>query len=204
MSQCLVALLLYRGSRICVGSLVTYVCLCGRITSPGFSVGWTSSSLSRVYLSRLSWHRSCLGHLWEAAVVWAPAYSAVYLCLCLAIKRSVLQYRVIFFTPWKHSRVPGYPIARVTASTNVDDTASLSLCQGIPQHSLYIFFSSKRGIDNTRLSLRVSVNDCLICPRKSWIISLHFPSKDGINGLLVFPPKPNSMASPIPLSKWVK
>ena len=134
MSQCLVALLLYRRSRICVGSLVTYVCLCGRITSPGFSVGWTSSSLSRVYLSRLSWHRSCPGHPWGATVVWALAYSAVFLCLCLAFTRRVLQYRVIFITPSKHSRVPGYPLARVTTSTNVDDTASLSLSQGIPQY----------------------------------------------------------------------
>ena len=82
MSQCSVALLLYRRYRIRVGSLVTYVCVCGRITSLGFSVDWTSSSLSRVDLSGLSWHRSCPGYLWEAAVVWAPAYSAVYLCLC--------------------------------------------------------------------------------------------------------------------------
>ena len=81
MSQCSVALLLYRRSRICVGSLVTYVCVCGGITSLGFSLDWMSSSLSRVDLSGLSWHRSCPGHLWEAAVVWAPAYSAVYLCL---------------------------------------------------------------------------------------------------------------------------
>ena len=103
---------MYRRSRICVGSLVTYVCVCGGITSLGFSVDWTSSSLSRVDLSGLSWHRS-FGHLWEAAVVWAPAYSAIYLCLCLATKHRVLQYRVIF-TPWKHSRVPGYPLARVT------------------------------------------------------------------------------------------
>ena len=80
----------------CVSSLVTYVCACGGITSLGFSVDWTSSSLSRVDLSGLSWHRSCPGHLWEAAVVWAPAHSAVYLCLCLAIKRRVLQCRVIF------------------------------------------------------------------------------------------------------------
>ena len=116
---------------------VRTVCVCGGITSLGFSVDWTSSSLSRVDLSGLSWHRSCPGHLWEAAVVWAPAYSAVYLCLCLAIKRRVLQYRVIFFTPWKHSRVPGYTLARVTTSTNVDDTASLSLCQGIPQYPEY-------------------------------------------------------------------
>ena len=126
MSQCSVPLLLYRKSRIYVGSLVTYVCVCGGITSLGFAVDWTSSSLSRVDLSGLSWHRSCPGHLWEAAVIWAPAYSAVYLCLCLAIKRRVLQHRVIFFTPWKHSSVPGYPLARVTAS--------LSLCQGIPQY----------------------------------------------------------------------
>ena len=133
MSQCSVALTLYRISRICVGSLITYVCVCGRITSLGFSVDWTSSSLSRVDLSGLSWHRSCPGHLWEAAVVWAPA-SAVYLCLCLAIKHRVLQYRVIVFTPRKNPRVPGYPLARVTASTNVDNTASRSLCQGIPQY----------------------------------------------------------------------
>ena len=132
-SQCSIALLLYRRSRICVGSLVKYVCLSGGITSLGFSVDRTSSSLSRLDLSGLSWHRSCPGHLWEAAVVWAPANSVAYLCLCLVIKRHVLQYRVIF-TPWKHSRVPGYPLARVTASTNVDDTASLSLCQGIPQY----------------------------------------------------------------------
>ena len=66
MSQSSVALLLYRRSRICVGSLVTYVCVCGGITSLGFSVDWTSSSLSRVHLSGLSWHRSCPGHLWEA------------------------------------------------------------------------------------------------------------------------------------------
>ena len=103
MNQCSEALLLYRGSRICVGSLVTYVCVCGGITSLGFSVDWTSSSLSPVDLSGLSWHRSCPGHLWEAAVVWAPTYSAVYLFLCLAIKRRVLQHRVIFFTPWKIS-----------------------------------------------------------------------------------------------------
>ena len=106
---------------------VRTVCVCGGITSLGFSVDWTSSSLSRVDLSGLSWHRSCPGHLWEAAVVWAPAYSAVYLCLCLAIKRRVLQHRVIFFTPWKHSRVPGYPLARVTTSTNVDDTTSVTV-----------------------------------------------------------------------------
>ena len=81
MSQCSVALLLYRRSRICVGSLVTYVCVCGGTTSLEFSVDWTSSSLSCVDLSGLSWHRSCPGHLWEAAVVWAPAYSAVYLCV---------------------------------------------------------------------------------------------------------------------------
>ena len=121
MIQCSVALLLYRRSRICVGSLVTYVCVCGAITSLGFSVDWTSSSLSRVDLSGLSWHRICPGHLCEAAVVWAPAYSAVYLCLCLAIKRRVLQFRVIFFTPWKHSRVPGYqphlPPHRLTSTT---------------------------------------------------------------------------------------
>ena len=115
-----------------------YVCVCGGITSLGFSVDWTSSSLSRVDLSGLSWHRSCPGHLWEAAVIWAPAYSTVYMCLCLAIKRRVLQYRVIFFTPWKHSRVPGYPLARVNTSTNVDDTASLSLCQGIPQYPEWV------------------------------------------------------------------
>ena len=129
-----VALLLYRRSRICVGSLVPYVCVCGRITSLRFSVDWTSSSLSREDLSGLSWHRSCPGHLWEAAVVWAPGYSSVYLCLCLAITHRVLPYRVIFFTRWKHSRVPGYPLARVTTLTDVDDTASLSLCQGIPQY----------------------------------------------------------------------
>ena len=58
-------------------------------------------------LSRLSCHRSCSGQIWEVAVVWAPAYSAVYLCLCLVIKCRVLQYSVIFFTPWKHSRVYG-------------------------------------------------------------------------------------------------
>ena len=130
MSQCSVALFLYRRSRVCVGSLVTYVRVCGGITSLGFSVDWTSSSLSRVDLSGLSWHRSCAGHFWEAAVVWAPVYSVVYLCLYL-IKRHVLQYRVI--TPREHSRVPGYPLARVTTSTNVDETATLSLCQGIPQ-----------------------------------------------------------------------
>ena len=61
----------------------------------------------------------------------------LFLCLCLAIKRRVLQYRVIFFTPWKHSRLPGYPLARVTTLTNVDDTACLSLCQGIPQYPEY-------------------------------------------------------------------
>ena len=133
MSQCSVALLLYRRSPTCVGSLVTYVCVCGGITSLGFSVDWTSSSHSRVDLSGLPWHRSCPGHLCEAAV-WALTYSAVYRCICLAIKRRVLQYRVIFFTPWKHSRVPGYPPARVTTSTNVDDTASLSLRHGIPQY----------------------------------------------------------------------
>ena len=131
MSQCSVALLLYRRSRVCVGSLVTYACVCGGITSLGLSVDWTSSSLSHVDLSGLSWHCCCPCHLWEAAVVWAPAYSTVYLCLCLAIKHRVLQYRVIFFTPWKHSRVPGCPLARVTTSTNVDDTASLSLCQRV-------------------------------------------------------------------------
>ena len=134
MSQCSVALLLYRKSRTRVGSLVTYVCVCGGVTSIGFSVHWTSSSHSRVDLFRLSWHRSCPGHLWEAVVVWALAYSAVYVNLCLAIKRRVLQYRVIFFTPWKHFRLPGYPLERVTTSTNVDDTASLSICQGIPQY----------------------------------------------------------------------
>ena len=134
MSQCSVALLLYSRSRICVGSLVTKVCASRGNTSKGYSFDWTSSSLYRVDLSVLSWHRSCPGHLWEAAMVCAPAYTFVYLCLCLAIKRRVLQYRVIFFTPWKHSRVPGYPLAHVTTSTNVDDTASLSLCQGIPQY----------------------------------------------------------------------
>ena len=134
MSQCSVALLLYRRSRICVGSLVTYACGCGGITSRGFSVDWTSSSLSRVDLSVLLRRRSCPGPLWEPAVIWAPAYSAVCLCLCLIIERRVLQYRVNFFTPWNHSRVPGYPLARVTTSTNVDDTASLSRCQGVPQY----------------------------------------------------------------------
>ena len=135
MSQCSVALLLNRRCHICVGSLVTYACGCGASSSRGgFSVDLTSSPLSRVDLSGLSWHRSYPCHLWEAAVVWAPAYSAVYLRLCLVIKRRVLQYRVISFTPWKHSRLPGYPFARVTTSTNVDDTASLSLCQGIQQY----------------------------------------------------------------------
>ena len=133
MSQCSVALLLYRRSRICVGSLVTYVCVRGGITSLGFSVDWTSSTLSRVDLSGLSWHRSCPCHLWQAAVVWAPACSAVYLCLFFGIKHRVLPYRVIF-TPWNHFRVPGYTLARATTSTNADDTASLSLCQGIPQY----------------------------------------------------------------------
>ena len=132
MSQCSVALLLQRRSRTCVVSLVTYVCICRGITYLGFSVDCTSSSRSRVHLSGLSWHRSRPGDLWEAAVFWAPAQSAVYLCLCLAIKRRVLQHQVTF-TPWKHSRVPGYPLACVT-TTNVDDTASLSLCQGIPQY----------------------------------------------------------------------
>ena len=127
MSQCSEALLLYRGSRICVGSLVTYVCVCGGITSLGFSVDWTRSSLSRVDLSGLSRYRSCPGYLWGAAVVWAPAYSAVRLCLCLAINRRVLQYRVIFFTPRKHPRVPGYPPARVITSTNVEDTAFVTV-----------------------------------------------------------------------------
>ena len=56
MSQCSAAVLLYRKSRICVGSLVTYVCVGGGITSLGFSVDWTSSSFSRVNLSGLSWH----------------------------------------------------------------------------------------------------------------------------------------------------
>ena len=107
MSQCSAALLLYRRSRICVGSLVTYVCVCGGITFQGFSVDWTSSSLSRVDLSGLSWHRICPGHLWEAAVVWAPSYSAVYLCLCLAIKRRVLQYRVIFTPSGSTLVLPG-------------------------------------------------------------------------------------------------
>ena len=107
MSQCSVALLLYRRSRVCAGSLATYACVCGGITSLGFSVDWTSSSLSRVDLSGLSWHRSCPGHLWEAAVVWAPAYSAVYLCLCLAIKRRVLQYRVIFTPSGSTLVLPG-------------------------------------------------------------------------------------------------
>ena len=144
MSRYSVALLLYRTSRICVGSLVTYVCACGGITSLGFSVDRTSSSLSRVDLSGLSWHRRCPGHLWEVAVVWVSAYSAVYLCLCLAIKRRVLRYRVIFFTPWKHSRVPGYPLARVTTSTNVDDTASLSLSQGC------LLYTSPSPRDRTR------------------------------------------------------
>ena len=126
MSQCSVALLSCRRSCICVGSLVTYVCVCGGVTSLGFSVDWTISSLSRVDLSGLSWHRSCPGHLWEAAVVWARAYFAVYLSLCLAIKRRVLQYRVIS-TPWKHSRVLGYPPARFTTSTNVDDSLSVTV-----------------------------------------------------------------------------
>ena len=85
MSQCSVELPLYRRSRICVGSLVTYVCVCGGITALGFPVDWTSSTRSRVDLSGLSSNRSFPGHLWEAAVVWAPAYSAVYLGLCLAI-----------------------------------------------------------------------------------------------------------------------
>ena len=142
MSQSSVAQLLYRRPRICVGSLVTCVCVCGGITSLGFSVDWTSTSLSRVDLSGLSWHRSCRCHLWESAVVWAPAYSAIYLCLCLVIRWRVLQYRVIFFTPWKYSRVPGYPLVRVTTSTNVDDSASLSLCQGIAQCPWQLFWPS--------------------------------------------------------------
>ena len=58
-------------------------------------------------LSGLSWYRSCPGHLWEAAVIWAPAYSAVYLCLCLAIKRRVLQYRVIFTPSGSTLVLPG-------------------------------------------------------------------------------------------------
>ena len=101
--QCSVALLVYRRSRIRVGSPITYLCVCGGITSLGFSVDWACSSLLREDLTGLSWHRSCPGHIGEVAVVWAPAYSAVNMCLCLAIKRRVLQYRVISFTPWKHS-----------------------------------------------------------------------------------------------------
>ena len=133
MSPCSVALFVYRRSHICAGSLVTYVCVCGGITSLRLSVDWTSSSLASVDLSGLSWHRRCPGHLWESAGVWAPEYCAVYLCVCLAIKRRALQYRTIFFTPCEHSRVPGYPLARVTTSTKVIDTASPSMCQGTPQ-----------------------------------------------------------------------
>ena len=54
MSQCSEALLLYRRSRICAGSLVSYVFVCGGITSLAFSVDWTSNSLSIVDLSGLS------------------------------------------------------------------------------------------------------------------------------------------------------
>ena len=50
MSQCSAAVLLYRKSRICVGSLVTYVCVCGGITFLGFSVtGRVAHSLVWIY-----------------------------------------------------------------------------------------------------------------------------------------------------------
>ena len=46
MSQCSVALLLYRRSRVCVGSLVTYVCVCRGMTSLGsLSTGRVAHSL---------------------------------------------------------------------------------------------------------------------------------------------------------------
>ena len=45
-------------------------------------------------------------------------------------ERLVLQYRVIFLTSWKHCcRVPGYPFARGTTSTNVEDiNPSVTIC----------------------------------------------------------------------------
>ena len=65
-------------------SYISYMCrfarnvrMCMRRNYLGISVDWTSSSLSRVDLSGLSWHGSCPGYLWEAAVVWAPAYSGL-------------------------------------------------------------------------------------------------------------------------------
>ena len=143
MSQCSVALFLYRRSRICVGSLGKYVCVCGGITSLRFSVDWTSSSLSLVDLCGLSWHRSCPGHIWEAAVVWAPAYSAVHLCLCLAIKRRVLQYRVIF-TPWKHSRVPG-PRSYVSPHRLTSTTQPLRHCARV-YHNIHESVPLPRGL----------------------------------------------------------
>ena len=99
-------------------------------------------------LSGLSWHRSCPGHLWEAAVAWAPAYSAVYLCLCLSIKRRVLQYRVIFFTPWKHSRVPGYPLARVKHRLT-STTQPLCHCARV-YHNIHNRENNGKETDNAR------------------------------------------------------
>ena len=154
MSKCSVALLFYRRSRICVGSLVTYVCVCGGITSLGFSVDWTSSSLSRVDLSGLSWHRSYPVPLWEAAVVWAPAYSAVYLCLCLAIKRSLFQYRVIFFT---HLVFPG-----TRSHVSPHRLTSTTLCQGIPRYPKYCTWSIL-GFDALEYCLHLKYLKILYC-----------------------------------------
>ena len=70
--------------------------------------------------------------------------------------------------------------------------------------SCSIYLLSKAGIDSTQFSLQNQFNACLICFGKSYTLASHFASINGINVHLVFPRKPSTKASPIPLSKWVK
>ena len=165
--QCSVALLLYRRSRICVGSLVTYVCVCGGITSLGFSVDWTSSSLSRVDLSGLSWHRSCPGHLWEAAVVWAPAYSAVYLCVwplsavCYNIASSSSHCGSTLVFPGTRSHVSPHRLTSTThLSVTVPGYTTISI---IDMHA--ISAKNRRSLPPT---VEVYASTCHKTKKKRW------------------------------------
>ena len=130
MSQCSEALLLYRRSRICAGSLVSYVFVCGGITSLGFSVDWTCSSLSRVISS------DCHGIVAVLVISGKQPSSGLlhtlrFICVCVW-PLSAVCYKIASSSSHRGSTLvfPGTPIACFTTSTNVDDTASLVTVPG--------------------------------------------------------------------------
>ena len=73
----------------------------------------------------LSWHRSPPGHVWESSRRLSSCMlCGLFLCVCWPLKRQCSISTTSSPQHGSTSCLPGNLLARVTISTNVDDTAS--------------------------------------------------------------------------------